>query len=189
MMAADPADTKQGYAISPTRERGNHGQNIVPFTATDRAGVYASRVVEACLLDQLRERGHLGKGDAALMRHSAGIWLRGVFHESGLMRSITARLEGSEGGGDPSRPAAYETSTYASECLAEYQRIMRRMEEAVLPPRRAGERDISLKQKRRLAHAVREVACWDRWPNGYTAHEIRKAFDRLASLDGAEAGE
>lgn len=174
-------------AHDPTPERRRKGQTVRDYTATDRAGERGSQIVEACLLDELREAGHLGRDDPALVRHSAGMWLRGLFHESGLMRAITMRSDPGGSGGDPSRPQAYEVSDYAAGKLADYNRAIRAMETAVIVA--PGQRDISGERKRRLAHAAREVACYDRWPHGFTAKLLRDAFDRLASLDGAEMGE
>jgi hypothetical protein len=104
------------------------------------------------------------------------LWLRGLFFESGLMRSVTQRLEGVQSGGDPTGAALYETSAAASEALAGYQHTMAAMESGGWRMRRA-------------AHAVREIACWDRWPLGFEAREMRAAFDRLAAMDGVEMEE
>lgn len=164
-------------AMAPTLERFRHGQTIERYDgAVVEAGAMGHRVVDACLLDRLRERGILGSGEPALLRHSSGLWLRGLFQDSGAMRAVTMRLEFFHSGGDPTRAAVFERSHAASVAYARFQAAMEAMEwrdfhgtgAAMIPAR-----------KRRAGHAVREIACWDRLPAGFGVAEIRAAFDRL----------
>lgn len=181
------ANRRDAKTTAPTLERLQHGA-VEQYGATDSAGEMGHRVVDACLLDALYERGALlvGKEDegAARRRHSAGLWLRTLFHESGLMRGITALLNSAGGGsGNPERPAAYEASSHASECLARYQSVIWRMENEIVP---GDDSRITARRRRRASHAVREIACWDRWPTAFSAQEVRDAFDRLAQMEGVE---
>ena len=186
------ANRRDPQAPSPTVERLRHGERLEIYDgAVTEAGLVGHRVIDACLLDTLREQGVLHDcgeegGEAALVRHSAGLWLRELFHESGLMRSITMRIEGVQSGGDPTGAPVFERSARASRALALYQAVMQAMEQRelygnVLRGRRLPR--MSPQQRRRSARAVREIACWDRWPSGFTATEVRVAFDRLAAMD------
>jgi hypothetical protein len=178
-------------AMAPTVERLRHGESLETYDgAVTEAGRVGHRVIEACLLDALRERGLLNDhsedgGEEALIRHSAGLWLRELFHESGLMRSVTMRIEGIQSGGDPTGAPIFERSSRASRMLALYQTLMGAMERRELYGLDAQGRRLrqtTSRQKRRATHAVREIACWDRWPSGFTAAEVRAAFDRLARM-------
>ncbi|MGE0151764.1 MAG: hypothetical protein AB7R90_04050 [Reyranellaceae bacterium] len=181
------ANRRDPQAMAPTPERLRHGQSVETYDgAVAEAGLMGHRVVEACLLDALRERGVLGKGEAALVRHSAGLWLRGLFHDSGLERAASMRVEGVQSGGDPTGAPVFERSHRASRTLAIYQLVMAAMERRDLHGAdrhgRAAMR-MTARQKRRATHAVREIACWDRWPSGFSAEEVRRAFDRLAAME------
>ena len=148
------------------------------------------RVVDACLLDRLRERGIFGKGEPALLRHSAGLWLRGLFHDSGAMRSVTMRLEFFEAAGSgPTRTTVFERSQAASEAYARFQAAMVAMEWREFYGAGAS---MAPAAKKRAGHAVREIACWDRLPSGFGVAEIRAAFDRLVLVMervGGDGGE
>lgn len=182
------ANARDERSTAPTMERFQHGQTIEQYDgAVVDAGDMGHRVVDACLLDRLKEGGLLGKGDAALVRHSAGIWLRGLFDDSGLFRSVTGRLQLSCDGGDPQWAAAYEKSDHASRALAMYEGVLRAMEKR--PWRHEGDGEADKRRRRRASHAVREISCWDNWPQSFTAHEVRRAFDRLAEMQGVEMGE
>jgi len=158
------------YAIAPTPERSQHGQKIVPFTATETAGVYASRVVGECLLDVLLAKGHLGKyrqGDDrdsasqdTMRRYYAGIWLRWQFFNAGL-----GRASASGWGRQPSK--GYDMSEGADFALRQYRWAL-----SSLGPRKG--------------HIVAEVCCYDRWPR-FTRRDIHKALDLLAALPIVEA--
>jgi hypothetical protein len=191
------ANQRDPQAMAPTLERLGHGERLEIYGAVTEAGLVGHRVVDACLLDSLRERGILHDrgehgGEAALVRHSAGMWLRELFHESGLMRSITMRIEGVQSGGDPTGAPVFERSRHASRALALYQAVMVAMERRELYGVDARGRRLprlTPRQKRRAAHAVREIACWDRWPSGFAVSEVQAAFDRLAAMDRAAVGE
>lgn len=205
-MATARANRRDAKTSAPTCERLQHGQRIEQYDgAVADAGVVGYRVIEACLLDALKESGMLdgeepsqerhGRRDkpiaisagAALRRHSAGLWLRALFHESGMMRSVTMRYEGVQNGGDPTGAAVFETSDAASATMTLYQSVMRAMETRDLYA--PGVVRMVSRQKRRATHAVREIACWDRWPSGYTVGEVRMALDRLAALQETEIQE
>jgi hypothetical protein len=186
------ANRRDPLAAAPPPERLRHGQRLeIYHGAVTEAGLVGHRVIDACLLDTLREQGVLHDrgehgGEAALVRHSAGLWLRELFHESGLMRSITMRIEGVQSGGDPTGAPVFERSSHASRALALYQAVMQAMERRELYGHDAGGRRLQRmnpRQKLRSAHAVREIACWDRWPSSFTVCEIQAAFDRLAAMD------
>lgn len=194
------ANRRDDKTTAPTIERLRHGA-VEQYGATDSAGEIGHRVVDACLLDALWERGALddpvfegaaqatkdAAKEAGFRRYCAGLWLRGLFHDSGLMRGVTMMLNSAGGGsGNPERPAAYEASTAASEALRQYQAVMLSMEKPVL----VGDgRTVRAGTRRRYCHAVREIACWDRWPQAYNAREVREAFDRLAAMEGVEVRE
>jgi len=162
------------HSMAPTLERFRHGQTIEAYDgAVVEAGLRGHRVVDACLLDRLRERGVLGKGEPALLRHSAGLWLRGLFHDSGAMRSVTMRLEVAHSGGDPTYASVLEKSHAASRAYALYQAALE-MVAAI-----AGQR---------AADAAREIACWDRVPAGCDVARIRAAFDALVEAMDAVGG-
>lgn len=61
---------------------------VISFEVTEDAGIERARNRSECLLDRLLDEGALGKGDEAIGRHSAGIWLRGL-HERAFHTSIT----------------------------------------------------------------------------------------------------
>ena len=185
------ASRRDAQTMTPTMERLRHGQSVEIYDgAVQEAGLVGHRIVEACLLDALRERGVLGRGEEALIRHSAGMWLRGLFHDSGLERTAFMRVEGVRSGGDPTGAPIFERSYGASRSLAIYQAVMSAMERrdlygADVHGRAAS--GMSARQKRRASHAVREISCWDRWPTAFNAEEVRRAFDRLAAMEGAVA--
>jgi hypothetical protein len=188
MLASRRANRRSDGTMAPTEERFRHGQTIQQYDgAVDQAGEMGHLVTDACLLDKLRDGGLLGKGETALLRHSAGIWLKSLFHDSGLMRSVTALIT-STGGANPGgeRPAPYEASTSASNSLAMYLAVLRAMDTRVLPGDAKNRVNGAL--RRRYCHAVREIACWDRWPATYSKLEVQRAFDRLAEMDGLEIG-
>jgi len=185
------ANRRDPNAMVPTVERLRHGQSVETYDgAVEEAGLIGHRVVEACLLDALRERGVLGRGDDALIRHSAGLWLRAMFHDSGLERAAFMRIEGVQSGGDPTGAPIFERSHGASKTLAIYQAVMTAMEQRDLYGSDAQGRSLAkmtARQKRRATQAVREISCWDRWPTAFSAEEVRRAFDRLAAMDGVAA--
>jgi hypothetical protein len=165
-------------AMAPTLERFAHGQTIERYDgAVVEAGAMGHRVVDACLLDRLRERGIFGRGEKALLRHSAGLWLRGLFHDSGAVRAVTMRLEYFEAtGSGPARTTVFERSQAASVAYARFQAAMDAMAWREFYGAGAA---MGMAQKKRAAQAVREIACWDRLPAGFGVAEIRAAFDRL----------
>ncbi len=181
------ANRRDPQAMAPTLERLRHGQSVEAYDgAVEEAGIVGHRIVESCLLDALRERGVLGRGEEALIRHSAGLWLRGLFHDSGLERAAFMRIEGVQSGGDPTGAPIFERSRRAARALALYQALMQAMERRDLYGRdRHGRAVVAMtaRQKRRASHAVREISCWDRWPSSFGAGEVRRAFDRLAALE------
>jgi len=162
------------HSTAPTLERFRHGQIIEAYDgAVVEAGLRGHRVVDACLLDRLRERGIFGRGENALLRHSSGVWLRGLFHDSGAERSITMRLQFFHNGGDPSYASVLEKSHAASRAYALYQAALE-MVAAIAGPR--------------AADAAREIACWDKVPAGCDVARIRAAFDALAEAMDAVGG-
>lgn len=184
------SNRREARSAAPTVERLRHGDSIEIYDgAVAEAGTVGHRVVEACLLDALCERGVLGKGEDGLVRHSAGMWLRTLFHESGMVRAATMRFEGVQSGGDPTGAMGFETSRSASRKMALYQAAMRAMEQGEFLAGDARERPVArmtARQRRRATHAVREIACWDRWPEAFSAEEVRRAFDRLAAVETME---
>ncbi len=162
------------HSMAPTLERFRHGQIIEAYDgAVVEAGLRGHRVVDACLLDGLRERGVFGRGESALLRHSAGLWLRGLFHDSGAMRSVTMRLEMAQSGGDPTYASVPEKSHAASRAYALYQAALEM---------------VAASAGQRAAETVREIACWDRVPAGCDVARIRAAFDALVEAMEAVGG-
>lgn len=196
-------------ANAPTLERFRHGDTIERYDgAVVEAGLAGHRVVEACLLDRLRERGVLGRGRAALLRHSAGLWLRALFDASGMQQALAVDLDGVPAGTQATSgyAAGFERSANASRAMATYLAVMTAMEQRVLYGRdrdglgesgddvgeemgRTRGRPMDRGARRRAAHLVREICCWDRLPPGFGVAEIRAAFDRLMAMEEVEAVE
>jgi hypothetical protein len=182
----EKANRRDPKSTAPTFERLRHS-TVEQYTATDEAGEVGHRVIDAFLLDQLFEGGMFLAADedpqAARVRHSAGMWLRTLHHDSGLMSNLVGRAEATDGG-DPERSRLFERSGHASDALALYQAIMIAMEQRII------DGDIKARVtpriRRRHCHAVREISIWDRWPTAFTAREVRDAFDRLAAMEGVE---
>ncbi len=122
-------------ANAPTLERFRHGDTIERYDgAVVEAGLAGHRVVEACLLDRLRERGVLGRGRAALLRHSAGLWLRALFEASGMQQALAVDLDGVPAGTQTTSgyAAGFERSAHASRAMATYLAVITAMERRVL---------------------------------------------------------
>lgn len=139
----------------PPPERARHGQKIVPFTATDRAGVYASRVEGECLLDRLLAAGRFGPADVAQRRYFAGVWLRQKFIDMGMGQPVAMSwVPRSSGSGD-------DFPDHVERAFTDYQGALA----YVAPAAR---------------QIVVDVSCYDFEPE-VTVAALRRAFDMLAS--------
>ncbi len=129
---------------------------------TEDAGIMAAQVLEECLLDSLFRRGRLAyRGepqDKAQRRYDAGLWLRSLYHRSGMERRVTMAYSVFGQAGGP-------------EELTEAEAWNRRAYIETL-------RDLP-------GHAalLAEVCCRDARPRAFHC-DLRAALDRLADFRG-----
>lgn len=187
------AEDRRPPGSAPTLERFRHGDTIERYDGpVVEAGLVGHRVVDACLLDRLREKGVLGSGRAGLLRHSAGLWLCALFDATGLRQELVTRLDGAPAGSESGHDAVFERSAAASRAMARYLAVMTAMETRALYGRdRDGleRRAMDAPARKRATRIVREICCWDRLPMGVGPGKIRAAFDRLAAMEEIEVEE